>query len=481
MRVHFEATFGSLYLRYDLRFVKKKQKTDRKEEHANFILLFCCDLLNSLIERTNQFCTALCISQVATRSARKSKLIFPTTDLAPLFCSLLCVGFFFLFCFLLARALCFAQWLHFKASNIQANAFVAAIICALQVFAVDICSSVANCFRFSQTNTRRSDLSADRRSNCALAASTPASYNSKSARKPICLARARGAFAHARLSRVFRAMQASSARTSRQSSARVAQTSNLQSKQQVLGYATPQQVPQTQNARRATNCSRSKRSCQCTRRQPRKSSNNRTQRRLGANKCSKVIPQLTHHSSTINDSREQIQQAASYQMQDANLTQANSSAAPLYVQNLTVVLTAMHVTVFVVGIVGNFLVCLSVFRNKSLQTVTNTYIVNLAIADFLVILICLPPSLVWDLTLTWYFGQAMCKLVLYLQVSLRYNAQCGLWRCHLSRAPLSRRAELARREQTNLCVSSRRVANRSHSHLSCVLLCFAFVSRILER
>ncbi|XP_054713537.1 orexin receptor type 2-like [Uloborus diversus] len=78
-------------------------------------------------------------------------------------------------------------------------------------------------------------------------------------------------------------------------------------------------------------------------------------------------------------------------------------------------LIACHTLVFVVGLIGNALVCVSVYRNHSMRTVTNYFIVNLAVADFLVILVCLPPSVLWDVTETWFFGSLMCKLVLYLQ------------------------------------------------------------------
>lgn len=94
-----------------------------------------------------------------------------------------------------------------------------------------------------------------------------------------------------------------------------------------------------------------------------------------------------------------------------------SDVVPPYMKHMTIILVILHMSVFITGLVGNSLVCLSVYRNKSLQTVTNYYIVNLAVADFLVILICLPPTVYWDLTLTWNFGLVLCKLVLYLQVS----------------------------------------------------------------
>ncbi|KAG5872167.1 hypothetical protein JTB14_017092 [Gonioctena quinquepunctata] len=91
--------------------------------------------------------------------------------------------------------------------------------------------------------------------------------------------------------------------------------------------------------------------------------------------------------------------------------------AVIYPRIWTWALIFFHCVVFVIGLVGNCLVCVAVYRNHSMRTVTNYFIVNLALADFFVILFCLPPSVVWDVTGTWWFGTAMCKIVLYLQVS----------------------------------------------------------------
>lgn len=43
-----------------------------------------------------------------------------------------------------------------------------------------------------------------------------------------------------------------------------------------------------------------------------------------------------------------------------------------------------------IGMVGNFLVCLTVYWNKSMQSPVNCYIVNLSICDFLVGAVVLP-------------------------------------------------------------------------------------------
>ena len=81
-------------------------------------------------------------------------------------------------------------------------------------------------------------------------------------------------------------------------------------------------------------------------------------------------------------------------------------------------LIVLHALVFIVGLVGNALVCIAVYRNHSMRTVTNLFIVNLAVADFLVILICLPPTVIWDVTTTWFLGDTLCKIIPYIQVSL---------------------------------------------------------------
>jgi hypothetical protein len=80
------------------------------------------------------------------------------------------------------------------------------------------------------------------------------------------------------------------------------------------------------------------------------------------------------------------------------------------------IMIALNAVVFVVGLVGNALVCVAVYRNHSMRTVTNYFIVNLAVADFMVIFFCLPPTVVWDVTETWFLGTTLCKIVVYFQV-----------------------------------------------------------------
>ncbi len=81
------------------------------------------------------------------------------------------------------------------------------------------------------------------------------------------------------------------------------------------------------------------------------------------------------------------------------------------------IIVVMYGMVFVMGVGGNFLVCFAVWRNIHMRTVTNLFIVNLALADIMVCLICLPATVIGDVTETWFMGSVMCKIIQYLQVS----------------------------------------------------------------
>lgn len=80
-------------------------------------------------------------------------------------------------------------------------------------------------------------------------------------------------------------------------------------------------------------------------------------------------------------------------------------------------LVMFYVIVFTIGLAGNALVFCVVLFNPFMRTVTNVFLVNLAVADFLVILLCMPPTLVEDIRQTWYFGAELCKLAKFMQVS----------------------------------------------------------------
>lgn len=71
---------------------------------------------------------------------------------------------------------------------------------------------------------------------------------------------------------------------------------------------------------------------------------------------------------------------------------------------VSVIITIAYTIVFVVGIIGNSFVVAIVCKSPRMRTVTNYFIVNLAFADILVLLFCLPATLVGNLFIRKYYS-----------------------------------------------------------------------------
>uniref|UniRef100_A0A3P9MPZ1 Neuropeptide FF receptor 1 n=1 Tax=Oryzias latipes TaxID=8090 RepID=A0A3P9MPZ1_ORYLA len=71
--------------------------------------------------------------------------------------------------------------------------------------------------------------------------------------------------------------------------------------------------------------------------------------------------------------------------------------------------------IFLLCMVGNILVCLIVLENRCMRTVTNLFILNLAISDLLVGIFCIPTTLVDNLITGWPFSNTVCKMSGFVQ------------------------------------------------------------------
>ncbi|KAK3107839.1 hypothetical protein FSP39_023249 [Pinctada imbricata] len=59
-------------------------------------------------------------------------------------------------------------------------------------------------------------------------------------------------------------------------------------------------------------------------------------------------------------------------------------------------------------IFGNILVVMSVYRERSLRTVTNYFICSLAVADLMVAIVVMPPAIYLDVTQVWLLSDSLC-------------------------------------------------------------------------
>ncbi|XP_015910931.1 QRFP-like peptide receptor [Parasteatoda tepidariorum] len=81
--------------------------------------------------------------------------------------------------------------------------------------------------------------------------------------------------------------------------------------------------------------------------------------------------------------------------------------------------TAVCAVILAFGTVGNVLVATVVWKFKELRNSTNLFLMNLSVADLLVLLVCVPPALVelHSMPEVWLLGEGMCKAVPYVQLT----------------------------------------------------------------
>src|SRR5688500_8436152 len=87
---------------------------------------------------------------------------------------------------------------------------------------------------------------------------------------------------------------------------------------------------------------------------------------------------------------------------------------------VSVVVPIIFGIIFVVGLFGNALVVIVVASNQQMRNTTNLLILNLAIADLLFIIFCVPFTATDYVLSYWPFGATWCKMVQYIIIVTAY-------------------------------------------------------------
>uniref|UniRef100_A0A8C5S080 Gastrin/cholecystokinin type B receptor n=1 Tax=Laticauda laticaudata TaxID=8630 RepID=A0A8C5S080_LATLA len=74
----------------------------------------------------------------------------------------------------------------------------------------------------------------------------------------------------------------------------------------------------------------------------------------------------------------------------------------------------LYSAIFLLGLCGNGLVIAVLAGHKRLRTITNAFLLSLALSDLMVALFCLPFTFIPSLMRSFVFGRAVCKAVAYL-------------------------------------------------------------------
>ncbi|KAK1135621.1 hypothetical protein K0M31_000210 [Melipona bicolor] len=119
----------------------------------------------------------------------------------------------------------------------------------------------------------------------------------------------------------------------------------------------------------------------------------------------------------VNDSLERLQQFEAWNLTNPeNCDYFAGSQSVFSTKWFRGIICFLYSTVFVIALTGNGLVCYVVHSSPRMKTVTNLFIVNLAVGDILMAFFCVPTSSISTLILQyWPFGPELCPTVIYLQ------------------------------------------------------------------
>ncbi|CAG0917328.1 unnamed protein product, partial [Notodromas monacha] len=90
---------------------------------------------------------------------------------------------------------------------------------------------------------------------------------------------------------------------------------------------------------------------------------------------------------------------------------AFNATIPVFPEYIRTVSTVVCVLILGIGLLGNSLVPVVIWRNRDLRNSTNLFLVNLALADLLVLLLTLPTALVelQGPPEAWVLGDFLCE------------------------------------------------------------------------
>ncbi|KAL4231045.1 hypothetical protein ACF0H5_008628 [Mactra antiquata] len=80
---------------------------------------------------------------------------------------------------------------------------------------------------------------------------------------------------------------------------------------------------------------------------------------------------------------------------------------PLYIY---ICVSVVNAIIFIVGTFGNVLVIVVVLRVREMRTPTNVFLLNLSVADVMVLIVCQPAALLeFYGKERWFLGEVMCE------------------------------------------------------------------------
>ncbi|GFS04700.1 neuromedin-K receptor [Elysia marginata] len=141
----------------------------------------------------------------------------------------------------------------------------------------------------------------------------------------------------------------------------------------------------------------------------------------------------------------------------ANVGNVTGSGEEIGLSNgVEVTLIVFYTLTILFSIIGNILVVIVFTRGRRCRTDIRPFLINLAAADLIMALFCMPFTFTYVMTRTWIFSEPMCPLVLFMQhlsvgASVFTNMAIGIDRFLVVTFPLKARMT-SRRARYTICV-----------------------------
>jgi hypothetical protein len=79
------------------------------------------------------------------------------------------------------------------------------------------------------------------------------------------------------------------------------------------------------------------------------------------------------------------------------------------------ILIFIYAIIFLIGLIANIFVIVMIIKRRRMRTLTNRFLLNLAISDLIATLVCLPPTAYHYYDKRWIFGEFLCRFVPFMQ------------------------------------------------------------------
>jgi len=101
-----------------------------------------------------------------------------------------------------------------------------------------------------------------------------------------------------------------------------------------------------------------------------------------------------------------------------DLTSYSNSSNPFRVNlngDIPVLFLFASAIIFLIGLIANIFVIVVIIKCRRMRTLTNRFLLNLAISDLLATLICLPTNIYHHYDKRWIFGEFLCRFIPFIQ------------------------------------------------------------------